>query len=126
MKIAIPVTHDNQIEDHFGHCKFYNVYTISDNNAILNVQTLESGQGCGCKSNMARVLKNEGVSTMLAGGIGGGAITVLNTAGIEVVRGCTGTPDDVVKQFIDGLITDSGISCQHHEKHHDRDHVCNH
>lgn len=30
MKIAIPVTNDNQIEDHFGHCKFYNIYTISE------------------------------------------------------------------------------------------------
>jgi len=41
---------------------------------------------------------------MLAGGIGGGAINVLNNAGIEVVRGCNGTPEEVVKQFLAGLI----------------------
>lgn len=126
MKVAVPVTSDNQIEDHFGHCEFYNIYTISKNNDILNVQTLESEQGCGCKSNIASVLKDQGVNTMLASGIGGGAINVLNNAGINVVRGCAGTPEDTVKQFIAGLITDSGISCQKHEKHHDHNHVCNH
>jgi predicted Fe-Mo cluster-binding NifX family protein len=126
MKVAVPVTSNNQIEDHFGHCEFYNIYTISEKNDILNVQTLKSEQGCGCKSNIASVLKDKGVNTMLAGGIGGGAINVLNNAGINVVRGCAGTPEDTVKQFIDGLITDSGISCQKHEKHHDHNHVCNH
>lgn len=126
MKVAVPVTSNNQIEDHFGHCEFYKVYTISDNNDILNVQNLESEQDCGCKSNIASVLKDEGVSTILAGGIGGGAVNVLNNAGIEVVRGCAGAPDDVVKQFIDESITDSGINCRKHKKHHDHNHVCNH
>jgi predicted Fe-Mo cluster-binding NifX family protein len=26
MKIAVPVTSDNQIEGHFGHCDSYGVY----------------------------------------------------------------------------------------------------
>jgi predicted Fe-Mo cluster-binding NifX family protein len=100
MKVAVPVTSNNQIEDHFGHCEFYNIYTIFRKNDILNVQTLKSEQGCGCKSNIASVLKDKGVNTMLAGGIGGGAINVLNNAGINVVRGCAGTPEDTVKQLL--------------------------
>ena len=126
MKIAVSVTNNNQIEDHFGHCEFYNIYSISENNEILDVQSLESEQGCGCKSNIASVLKTKGVTIMLAGGIGGGAINVLNSAGIDVVRGCSGTPQDIVSQYITGLIEDSGVSCQHHENHHDQSHVCNH
>ena len=125
MKIAIPVTQDNQIEDHFGHCEFYNVYTILDNR-IFDVQTIASEQGCGCKSNIASVLKEQGVTTMLAGGIGGGAVAVLNHVGIDVVRGCTGTPEAVIDQYLGGAIKDSGESCQHHENHHGHDHVCNH
>ena len=125
MKIAIPVTHDNQIEDHFGHCEFYNVYTVLDNR-IFDVQTVESEQGCGCKSNIASVLKEQGVTTMLAGGIGGGAVAVLNHVGIDVVRGCTGTPEAVIDQYLAGIIKDSGSSCQHHDNHHGHDHVCSH
>jgi len=127
-KIAVPVTSNDQVDDHFGHCEFYSVYTISENNEITNKELIKSVEGCGCKSNIASVLASQGVKVMLAGGIGGGAINVLNNAGIEVVRGCSGKPDDVVKQYIDGLIADSGESCQQHEKHHAEggEHVCSH
>jgi predicted Fe-Mo cluster-binding NifX family protein len=128
MKIAVPVAANGQIDEHFGHCEFYSIYTISENNEIQNVQTIKSEQGCGCKSNIAYVLAESGVTLMLAGGIGGGAINVLNNAGIEVVRGCTGNAEDIVKQYIAGLVQDSGESCHQHEQHHDHDgdHVCKH
>jgi predicted Fe-Mo cluster-binding NifX family protein len=97
-------------------------------NEITDVQTLKSEQGCGCKSNIASILSQDGVTVMLAGGIGGGAINVLNNAGIKVIRGCSGKPNEVVKDYISGLITDSGISCKLHEEHHAEggEHICNH
>ena len=130
MKIAIPVTSNNQIDDHFGHCEYYGIYTISEKNEIVDVKTIKSAEGCGCKSNIASVLASQGVTVMLAGGIGGGAINVLNNSGITVVRGCSGNPEEVVKQYISGSITDSGESCKQHEEHHgeghENGHVCNH
>lgn len=128
MKIAVPVTKSNQIDDHFGHCEFYSVYTISEKNEITDVQTIKSEQGCGCKSNIASVLAGQGVTVMLAGGIGEGAINVLNFAGIKVVRGCSGNPNEIVKQFLGGIVTDSGESCKMHEDHHKEghSHECKH
>jgi predicted Fe-Mo cluster-binding NifX family protein len=129
MKIAVPVTSGGQIDEHFGHCEFYNIYNVSENKEIIDVQTIKSEQGCGCKSNIAYVLAEGGVSVMLAGGIGGGAINVLGSVGIEVVRGCSGNAETIVKQFITGLVQDSGESCHQHEQHHGQghdDHVCNH
>ncbi len=123
MKIAVPVTPDNQVDDHFGHCEFYQIFTISDDKQISSVQILPSTQGCGCKSNIATTLASQGVSVMLAGGIGAGAIQVLNHAGIDVIRGCSGNPRYLVEQFIAGKIRDSGSSCAHHEHHH---HECSH
>ena len=35
MKIAVPVTKENQIDSHFGHCESYGVFTISDKNEII-------------------------------------------------------------------------------------------
>lgn len=122
IKIAIPVTTDNRIDDHFGHCEFYGVYTISDNKEITDIQTIKSQQGCGCKSNIAAVLSNLGVTTMLAGGIGAGAINVLNHLGISVVRGCSGNAEQVVKAYIKGELEDSGINCSHH--HDESGHLC--
>jgi len=127
-KIAAPVTKDNQIDEHFGHCEFYAIYSISQTNEITDVQTIKSEEGCGCKSNIAGWLKEQGVTVMLAGGIGEGAIVVLQNAGIEVVRGCSGSSKDVVNQYIAGHVTDSGVSCAEHEEHHNdgQKHECKH
>lgn len=128
MKIATPVTSDNLIDDHFGHCEFYRIYTISEKNEITERRTIPSAQGCGCKSNIAATLASDGVTLMLAGGIGAGAINVLNRSGIEVVRGCSGDATRAVENYINGTISDSGESCQQHHAHHsaENDHHCNH
>ena len=133
MKIAVPITSENQIDGHFGHCESYGIFSISDNNEISGLKNVGSPDGCGCKSDIASVLASDGVTIMLAGGIGGGAINVLNNSGIEVIRGCAGDATDVVKQYLAGKVTDSGSSCNHHEGHHheglhheSEGHVCNH
>jgi len=124
MKIAVPVTIENQIDGHFGHCESYGVYTISDKNEIAEIKSVESPQGCGCKSDIASVLASDGITIMLAGGIGGGAINVLNYSGIEVIRGCSGDATEVVKHYLAGLVEDSGSSCHQHEAHHQDGHAC--
>ena len=130
-KIALPVTSAHQIDDHFGHCEKYEVFTISDQNEILNQEIVQSEQGCGCKSNIAGVLADKGVVTMLAGGIGNGAINVLNRHGINVIRGCSGNAEEIVKLFLSDSLKDSGESCHQHETHshghnHEHQHQCNH
>ena len=126
MKIAVPVTKENQIDGHFGHCESYGVFTISDKKEISEIKSVESPQGCGCKSDIASVLASDGVSLMLAGGIGGGAINVLNNSGIEVIRGCSGNATEVVNLYLKGMVEDSGSSCHQHESHGNDGHQCNH
>ncbi len=122
MKIAVPVTITNEIDTHFGHCEFFAVYTISEKNEIIRKEKIDSPQGCGCKSNIASVLAEQGVRIMLAGGIGAGAINVLNFSGIEVIRGCQGNVDEVVKLFLEGSVLDSGSTCSAHEHGHNCQH----
>jgi predicted Fe-Mo cluster-binding NifX family protein len=122
-KVAIPVSKNNQVDDHFGHCRYYNIYTISENNSVLNVEQLPSEEGCGCKSNIASVLAEKGVQVMLAGGIGAGAINVLNKWNISVIRGCSGDVGSLILQYTDNLIVDSGETCAHT---HGEKHQCNH
>jgi len=114
MKIAIP-THEYKVDEHFGHCEYYTIYTIDNDKKITNTEKLKSPEGCGCKSNIGPILSSMGVTLMLAGGIGEGAINVLNYNGIEVLRGCSGDVDRVVNDFINNKLSDSGISCHSHE-----------
>jgi len=127
-KIAVPLTINDEIDDHFGHCEFYAIYEISDDNKILNINSIKSEKGCGCKSNIASILSNLGVKLLLAGGIGAGAINILNLNGIQVIRGCKGKAADIVMDYLSGKITDSGESCEQHAMHsaEGSNHNCQH
>jgi predicted Fe-Mo cluster-binding NifX family protein len=124
IKIAVP-TRGNAVDDHFGHCEAYTVFTTDENKKIVSSEILPSPLGCGCKSNIAGVLQQMGVKIMLAGNMGGGALNVLNQNGIEVYRGCSGDVREVAEAFLKGNVEDSGVGCHHHEQHGEG-HVCNH
>lgn len=117
LKIAVP-TVDGHVDDHFGHCDHYTVFEIDKDNNIVSQTEVPAGQGCGCKSNIASVLANMGVSVMLAGNMGEGAKNVLEAQHIRVIRGCTGEIEMLVNAFLAGLVKDSGVGCAGHEDCH--------
>lgn len=121
MKIAIP-THSGKIDDHFGHCEYFQVFTTNDNKEIIHEELIASPNGCGCKSNIIEKLSEIGVKVMLAGNIGGGAVNKLSNNGIAVVRGCSGDVKNVLAEWLNGNIKDSGDLCQEHEHHHGNGH----
>lgn len=128
MKVAIP-TRGSEVDSHFGHCELYTIFTLNEDNQVSNKETLPSPAGCGCKSDIAAVLQQKGVSVMLAGNMGLGAFNVLNYHGIQVYRGCTGDINKLVENFAQGSITDSNESCSNHDHHHGENnhgYVCNH
>lgn len=115
MKIALP-TRQNIIDSHFGHCEYYTIFTVDENTKeIVNEEILESPAGCGCKSNIATTLSEIKVKIMLAGNMGQGAVNVLNNAGIEVLRGCSGDVKTVALNWLNGLVSDSGKLCDEHD-----------
>ena len=115
MKIAVP-TRDGVIDDHFGHCAYYTIFEI-ENNEIVATSRLESPQGCGCKSGIAADMESMGIEVMLAGNMGEGAKNKLESHNIKVVRGCRGNIEMGVRASLIGLIKDSGEGCSHHECH---------
>lgn len=129
MKIAVP-TRNGQIDDHFGHCDHYTIFTI-EGKEIIGREDLPSPQGCGCKSGIAADLEQMGVEVMLAGSMGDGALNKLAAHGIRAIRGCKGDVEAVVNGFLTGFILDSGIGCASHAEghecgHHNHEHTCQH
>jgi len=55
---------------------------------------------------------------MLAGNMGQGAVNVLSSQNINVLRGCKGEVDQVVSDYVSGNLTDNQIACDHHECNH--------
>lgn len=125
MKVAVP-TRGNFVDDHFGHCEVYTIFTIDENRNVKDQEVLPSPQGCGCKSNIVEILRQKGVSIMLAGNMGEGAFNVLNYHGIEVYRGCKGDIHKVITDFVQGKVFDSRESCRSHQDHGEGDNECKH
>ena len=115
-KIAIP-TRENVVDDHFGHCDHYTVLTIDGDKNVISSERLDSPQVCGCKSNIASVMQEMGITIMLAGNMGQGAKNVLEAQRIEVIRGCSGDVEELVAAYLAGNIKDNGESCDHHDCH---------
>jgi len=123
MKIAV-ATRENKVDEHFGHCESYTIYEVNDFGVIINTEILSSTVGCGCQSNIASILHEKEVQVLLAGNMGSGAFSHLDNFGIRVYRGCSGNVRQLVEDYIQGSIIDSGIVCKHHE--HEEGHRCNH
>ncbi len=122
MKIAVP-SRDGLVDEHFGHCKEFLVFSVAADGSLANQATIPSAEGCGCKSDIASVLARAGVTHMVAGNMGEGAVRVLSSNGIAVVRGATGDARAAAGAFAKGTLADSGIGC---EGHGEPGHECAH
>lgn len=119
MKIA--VTYDNgQIFQHFGHSAQFKLYEVSGG-MILNTAVVDTnGSGHGA---LAGFLKQNGVDTLICGGIGGGAQTALAQAGIRLYGGVSGSADEAAAALAAGQLTfDPNVHCTHHEHEHGSGH----
>ena len=112
MKIAAP-SRNGQIDEHFGHCKEYLVFS-ADGKKLISEANIPSPEGCGCKSGVAVDLAAAGVTHMVAGNMGEGAVRVLGSHGIAVIRGASGDAKKAVQAFVDGTLSDSGLGCAAH------------
>ncbi len=112
MKIAVP-SRDGLVDEHFGHCKEFLVFGVEgkDLKAEPSIPSLE---GCGCKSGVASILAKAGVTHLVAGNMGEGAVRVLGSQGIVVVRGASGQARAAAEAYALGTLADSGLGCAGH------------
>ena len=126
MKIA--VTYDNgNIFQHFGKTEFFKVYEIEDNKVISSEVIGSNGTGHGA---LAGLLADQDVDVLICGGIGGGAQTALEEAGVEMCAGAQGDADQAVEAYLKGELVSTGANCDHHHEeghscgHHEEGHTC--
>lgn len=120
--IAVPTRTNRTIDDHFGHCAQFTLFSVNEQKAVEEAGIVLSPPGCGCKSNIASILRQKGVSILLAGNMGDGAMNVLHRHGIEVHRGRSGDAFQAVEAFLAGQWKDSGTGCTAHDS--DPGHQC--
>ena len=117
MKIAVPYS-DGQVFQHFGKSEQFKIYDTIDDEIISSEIVDTSGSG---HSALADFLKEKGAGVLICGGIGVGAVTALQNAGIQILGAAEGEADKCVEEFLGGRLhfgasgcASCSSSCGHH------------
>jgi predicted Fe-Mo cluster-binding NifX family protein len=124
-KIAIPSSGEN-VNAHFGRSQAFTIFEVQ-NGKMTGEEVIDTKGFEHQHAGIAQHLKSKGVEIVICGGIGPGAITGLENAGLEVLRGASGLARNVVESYVNGTFVSSNAVCNHshghhHENHHDHDH----
>ena len=117
------------IFQHFGRTEFFKLYEVEDNQIVSSQVISSNGTGHGA---LAGLLAGQQVDVLICGGIGGGAQSALEEAGISLCSGAQGDADQAVEAYLKGELVSVGANCDHHhgEGHscgdHEDGHSCGH
>jgi len=109
-KIAIP-TNDGKLWAHFGKAPQVTIFTVENNQVKDSVVVPAPEHEHGA---MPRFLAAQGCTDVVCGGLGGGAVNLLQQLNIRVHAGAPALPvEEVIKMFLDGTIVYGDGSCHH-------------
>ena len=122
MKIAVTFENGN-VFDHFGHSEQFKIYDIIGGEIASSAVVTPDFSG---HSELAEYLKENKVTALICGGIGGGAISALAEARILVFAGVSGDADEAVNALLSGKLSYvASATCNHHGHDHScGDHDC--
>ena len=63
-------------------------------------------------------MANNGVETLIVGGIGAGAVVNMQNNGIDVIGSVSGDVNDVLEALRAGTLTRGAVGCDHHDHDH--------
>jgi predicted Fe-Mo cluster-binding NifX family protein len=112
MRFALPVV-EGKVATHFGHCSHFALFDVDDvTKAIVKREVIPSpGHQPGF---LPAWLAEEGVSIVIASGMGSRAQAIFNENHIEVVVGVVGDdPEKVVLDYIKGALATGDNICDH-------------
>ena len=118
-KIAIPITEEGNLNSHFGHSAVFAVIETEDKTIISNQKLTPPPHTPGA---IPKWLIAEGVTDVIAGGIGEKASKILEHFGVNVHKGAASlSSDELIVAFLNGSIelNDKNCSHNHHEHHHE-------
>lgn len=110
MKIAV-ASEGKIVAEHFGHCEGFHIFDVVDGKVSAHAFQPNPGHKPGF---LPVFLHDLGVTTVISGGMGGGAIAIFNEKGIQVVTGARGESDAAAQAFVEGTLVSSNSVCKEH------------
>jgi predicted Fe-Mo cluster-binding NifX family protein len=112
MRVAIPVT-DGKMAAHFGHCSHFALFDVDEATKTVVKRELVPSPGHQ-PGFLPAWLAEEGVSVVIANGMGSRAQAIFNDNRIEVVVGVLGDdPEEAVLDYLKGELATGNNICDH-------------
>jgi predicted Fe-Mo cluster-binding NifX family protein len=109
MKIAV-ATVGTDVAAHFGHCERFTIFEVIDGQVVEEKSLPNPGHEPGL---LPRLLAEEGVDVVIAGGMGARAQQLFAQKGIRPIIGAAGNVRQVVQDFLKGNLTTGPNLCEH-------------
>ena len=122
MRIAVPIS-NGKLSPHFGHCEQFALIDVDEAQKAISRKVFVASPPH--QPEMLPVwLTDQGVSLVIASGMGGRAIDIFRQNRIEVVLGAPDEePEKVVLDYLQGNLVSGANVCDHD---HDHDRACDH
>ena len=112
MKCAVPVS-GGSVATHFGHCEQFAMFDVDEESKEVIGKELVSSPGHQ-PGLLPEWLAGQGVSVVIAGGMGSRAQNLFQQNSISVVLGVLESdPEKAVLSYIDGELATGGNICDH-------------
>ncbi len=110
MLIAI-ASDQKKVAQHFGHCEAFECFSV-EGGLVKEWKTIPNpGHQPGFLPNF---LHEQGVETIIAGGMGQSAANIFERNGIQVICGASGSIADVAEAYVRGNLNSGGSFCEEH------------
>lgn len=125
MRVGIPLI-DDRLSSHFGHSQTVALMEVDSETRAVSAKRLIQAPP-HTHGALSRLMADEGVDLVIAGGIGQGARNILEQRNIKVLAGAPAeTPENLVRAYLDGTLVLSAehgdCGCGHHNHHHHHHH----
>jgi predicted DNA-binding protein (UPF0251 family)/predicted Fe-Mo cluster-binding NifX family protein len=108
--IAFPTSDKVTIDGHFGHTKEFAIYTVKDTDVVHLTHVTPPPHEPGV---IPRFLAEQNIDVIITGGMGQMAVNLFNQHNIDVILGARGSIDVNLNEYLGGLLTSQGSSCDH-------------
>ena len=110
MKFAIPLA-NHKLTAHFGHCREFALIEAEGNEITKKEILVPPPHEPGV---LPAWLHSLGASVIIAGGMGGRALSLFKQNGIKVVTGASaGEPEELVKSYLNNTLATGENVCDH-------------
>lgn len=115
MKIGMP-KNGEFLNQHFGQSREFLIASV-ENGQVVKKKEISGESLQHNHAGLSGLFLTEGVSLVITGGIGQPALNALIENGLQVIRGASGTCDEVLEKYTQGELSDKNVTCNHHGEH---------